>query len=108
MSPQSPILKGITNMSMDKNTVKRVAHLSRIAVSDAQIEEIMPRLNKIMGFIEQLSEVDTENVEPLANVANIKLKMREDVVNDGGYPAEILKNAPEETQGFFGVPNVVE
>ncbi len=95
-------------MSMDKDTVKRVAHLARIAVSDEEIESLMPRLNNIMGFIEQLSEVDTKGVEPLANVANIELKLREDVVNDGGYVEAILKNAPEETQNFFGVPKVVE
>ena len=95
-------------MSMNKETVKRVARLSRIAVDDQQAEALLPRLQKIMGFVEQLQEVNTDDVEPLANVMDLPKSWRTDVVTDGGYPDEILANAPETTQNFFSVPKVVE
>jgi len=93
---------------MDKETVAKVARLSALEMSDAQMEKFVPQLNKIMGFIEQLSQVDTENVEPLANVVNIELALRADEVTDGNCAEKVLANAPEETQGFFVVPKVVE
>ena len=93
---------------MDKQTAEKVARLARIKMSDAELETIAPQLTHIIGWIEQLGEVDTANVEPLANVVNIDLKLREDKVTDGDCADKVLANAPEETQGFFVVPKVVE
>ena len=93
---------------MDKETVKKVARLARIEVTDAEAEDVVPKLNNIMAWVEQLSEVDTDNVEPLASVVDITLPMREDVCNDGNIRDKVLANAPEEMQGFFVVPKVVE
>jgi len=93
---------------MDTKDVLKVARLARIETSEAQAEALLPQLNNIIGWIEQLSEVDTDNVEPLANVANIELPLRKDVVNDGDCVDKVLANAPDEAQGFFSVPKVVE
>jgi aspartyl-tRNA(Asn)/glutamyl-tRNA(Gln) amidotransferase subunit C len=93
---------------MDKDTVKKVARLSRIAVTEEQTETLVPELSSILGWMEQLSEINTEGVEPLANVANIDLRLREDVVNDGNIQADVLANAPETMEGFYVVPKVVE
>ncbi len=95
-------------MSIDKKTVKRIANLSALDMSDGECEKITPQLNTIMEWIEQLSEVNTDNVEPLANVVDIELKLREDKVSDGNCTKKVLANAPEETQNFFVVPKVVE
>jgi len=95
-------------MSLEKKDVAKVARLARIEMSDEKLEALMPQLSNIIGFVEQLSEVDTDNVEPLASVVDINLRLREDVVTDGGYPKEILVNAPEELEGYFVVPKVVE
>ena len=95
-------------MSIDKQTVLKVANLNRLAVHDDRAEKLAPELEKIMGFVEQLSEVDTDGVEPLANVVDIDLRLRKDEVTDGNYRDKILANAPESTQGFFTVPKVVE
>tara|TARA_R110001592_G_scaffold16881_10_gene71659 strand:+ start:21039 stop:21326 length:288 start_codon:yes stop_codon:yes gene_type:complete len=95
-------------MSLDKETVRKVASLARIRMNDEELERMAPQLSKIIGFIEQLGEVDTDNVEPLANVVDITLPLREDAVTDGDCVEKVLKNAPEETQGYFVVPKVVE
>jgi aspartyl-tRNA(Asn)/glutamyl-tRNA(Gln) amidotransferase subunit C len=95
-------------MSIDKATVRKVAGLSRIAIDDAGIEKMTPQLNGILKWVEQLAAIDTNGIEPLANVVDITLKLRKDEVTDGGVPEKVLKNAPEETQGFFVVPKVVE
>ena len=95
-------------MSLDKKTVAKVASLARLKVSEEEIEKYGPQLSNIINFVEQLSEVDTENVEPLANVVDITLPLREDKITDGGYQKEILANAPETLEGFFVVPKVVE
>ena len=95
-------------MSLTNKDVAKVANLARIKMDDAKMEELVPKLSNIIGFIEQLSEVDTENVEPLASVVDINLRLREDEVTDGGYQKEILANAPETTEGYFVVPKVVE
>ncbi len=95
-------------MSLDKEAVKKVASLARIRMDDEQLEAMVPQLSKIIGFVEQLAEVDTDNVEPLANVVDITLQLRDDVVNDGDCVDKVLKNAPESTQGYFVVPKVVE
>lgn len=95
-------------MSLTRDDVKKVAGLSRLRMDDNQLDELAPKLNNILGFIEQLSEVDTDNVEPLSNVARSELPLRADVVNDGECRDKVLANAPESEEGFFGVPKVVE
>ncbi len=95
-------------MSLDTKSMKKVASLARIRMSDEELELISPRLSKIIGFVEQLSEVNTDNVEPLANVVDIAPELRADIANDGGYEDRILANAPEATQGYFVVPNAIE
>lgn len=95
-------------MSLDKETVRKVSSLARIRMDEEQLEAMAPQLSKIIGFVEQLAEVDTDNVEPLANVVDITLQLRDDVVNDGECVDKVLKNSPESTQGYFVVPKVVE
>ena len=95
-------------MSVDKDTVKRVAHLARIAVSDAEAEALRAELNAILGFVEQLNEVDVTGLEPMTAVVPMKAKMREDVVNDGDKADMVVANAPATTDRFFQVPKVVE
>ena len=93
---------------MDKDTVCKVARLARIKTSEDDLERLAPQLSGIIQWIEQLSEVDTDNVEPLANVVDITLALREDAVSDGDCQDKVLGNAPEETQGFYVVPKVVD
>jgi aspartyl-tRNA(Asn)/glutamyl-tRNA(Gln) amidotransferase subunit C len=95
-------------MSLDKNTVRNVASLARIKMTDEELDKYEPQLNNILSWIEQLSEVDTDNVEPLANVVDIELSLRKDEITDGGYQDDVLANAPESLEGFFVVPKVVE
>ena len=95
-------------MSLDKNTVEKVAKLAHIRMNDEELDRMAPKLSGILKFVEQLGEVDTENVEPLANVVDITLSLREDTITDGSYPEKILANAPEETQSYFVVPKIVE
>lgn len=95
-------------MSMDAKTVSRVASLAHIKLRDGETEKYTAELDGIMKWIEMLSSVDTDGVEPLANVANIDLRARQDEITDGGYQEEILKNAPEDLQGYFVVPKVIE
>ena len=95
-------------MSLDQKDVAKVANLARIKMDETELEKYGPQLSNIIQFVEQLSEVNTDNVEPLASVVDITLRLRDDEVTDGGYPKEILANAPEELEGFFVVPKVVE
>lgn len=95
-------------MSVDIATVKRVAHLARIAVDDAEAERMTGELNNILTFVEQLNEVDVSGVEPMTSVTPMALKKRQDVVTDGGKAADIVANAPESAENFFLVPKVVE
>lgn len=95
-------------MSVDAATVRKIAHLARIAVADNEIEHLRSEINNMLAFVEQLNEVKVDGVEPTASVEDMKLKMRDDVVNDGGYPARVLANAPAADDGFFQVPKVVE
>ncbi len=95
-------------MSVDKETVKRVARLARIAVSDAEAEKLRGDLNTILGFVEQLNEVDVTGVEPMTAVVSMRMKMREDVVTDGEVAEKVLANAPGGADQFFVVPKVVE
>ncbi len=96
------------NMSVSPEQVRHIAKLARIATSDEEIERLVPELNNILGWIEQLDEVDTEGVEPLTAVIDQKLRLREDKVTDGDCRDEILANAPDAEHGFFAVPKVIE
>lgn len=95
-------------MSVTAEQVRHIANLARIAMSDEELDRLVPELNNILGWVEQLGEVDTEGVEPLATVIEQKLRLREDVVTDGDCREEILANAPEAEHGFFAVPKVIE
>ena len=95
-------------MSLDKATVSRIAHLARIRVDDDQLETMVGELNNILSWIEQLDEVDTTGVDPLASVTGHALPLRPDAVSDGAYPDQVLANAPDRALDFFSVPKVVE
>lgn len=95
-------------MSVDLATVRKIAGLARIATSDAEAEALLPELNNILGWIEQLGEVDTSSVEPMTAVIPNTLRLRDDVVTEGGQRDAILANAPQGDHGFFTVPKVVE
>jgi aspartyl-tRNA(Asn)/glutamyl-tRNA(Gln) amidotransferase subunit C len=95
-------------MSVDAATVRRIAHLARIAVADEEIEHLQGELNAILAFVEQLSEVNVANVQPMTSVTPMALKKRPDVVTDGDIADQIVKNAPATEDGFFLVPKVVE
>jgi aspartyl-tRNA(Asn)/glutamyl-tRNA(Gln) amidotransferase subunit C len=95
-------------MSLDPATVRRIATLARIRVEDADIPRLQQELNGILGWIEQLNAVNVDGVEPLTGCAHMALKMREDVITDGGYPDAVLGNAPERIGSFYAVPKVVE
>ncbi|WP_454684795.1 Asp-tRNA(Asn)/Glu-tRNA(Gln) amidotransferase subunit GatC [Ancylobacter moscoviensis] len=95
-------------MSVDQATVRRVAHLSRIAVTEDEVAHLQGELNAILAFVEQLDEVDTTGVEPMTSVIPMQLPLRTDVVNDGGDARRVLANAPVAEDGFFAVPKVVE
>ena len=95
-------------MALDPATVRRIALLARIRMEEPEIEQLAGELNAIFGWIEQLNEVDVAGVEAFAGAAHMALKMREDVVTDGGYPERILANAPDRSGDFFAVPKVVE
>ena len=95
-------------MSVDIETVKRVARLARIAVTDADAERMTGELNTILGFVEQLNEVDVSGVEPMTSVTPMAMKKRQDDVTDGGKADDIVANAPATAENFFLVPKVVE
>jgi aspartyl-tRNA(Asn)/glutamyl-tRNA(Gln) amidotransferase subunit C len=95
-------------MSVDAATVRRIAHLARIAVPDAEIEHLRGELNAILAFVEQLSEVDVSKVEPMTSVTPMQMKKRPDLVTDGGIADDIVRNAPATQDHFFLVPKVVE
>ncbi len=95
-------------MSVDLATVKRVARLARIAVSEDEAQRMMGELNGILGFVEQLSEVDVAGIEPMTSVTPMAMKKREDVVTDGNKADDVVANAPVTDRNFFLVPKVVE
>jgi aspartyl-tRNA(Asn)/glutamyl-tRNA(Gln) amidotransferase subunit C len=95
-------------MSVDAATVKKIASLARIAITDEEVAKIAPELDNIMGWIEQLGEVDTSSVEPMTAVIANHLRLRDDVVTDGGKRDAVLANAPQAEHGFFTVPKVIE
>ncbi|QPQ55539.1 Asp-tRNA(Asn)/Glu-tRNA(Gln) amidotransferase subunit GatC [Allosphingosinicella flava] len=95
-------------MSVDTATVRHIAKLARIAVTDQEVEALVPELNNILGWIEQLSEVDCTGVEPMTAVIPNQLRMRPDEITDGNVRDAVLKNAPVAEHGFFAVPKVIE
>jgi aspartyl-tRNA(Asn)/glutamyl-tRNA(Gln) amidotransferase subunit C len=95
-------------MSVDTTMVRRIAHLSRVAVDDDEVAHLQSELNAILAFVEQLSAVDVEGVEPMTSVTPMQLKKREDEVTDGFIADEIVANAPRREDHFFVVPKVVE
>jgi len=95
-------------MSVDSATVRRIAHLSRIAVEDAEVERLGHELNAILAFVEELSGVDVTGVEPITSVLPMQMKKRADVVTDGGKVDDILANAPAREDHYFVVPKVIE
>lgn len=95
-------------MSVDHATVRHIARLARIAVSDAEADALVPELNNILGWIEQLQEVDVDGVEPMTAVIPNHLRLRDDAVNDGDRQGDVLANAPAAEHGFYAVPKVIE
>jgi aspartyl-tRNA(Asn)/glutamyl-tRNA(Gln) amidotransferase subunit C len=95
-------------MAVDEKTVRRVAHLARLALEDTQVTAMQNEINGILGWIEQLQGVDVTGVEPMTSVAPMALRWREDVVSDGACQADVLANAPQAEFGFFAVPKVIE
>jgi aspartyl-tRNA(Asn)/glutamyl-tRNA(Gln) amidotransferase subunit C len=95
-------------MEVDEATVRRIARLARIKITDAEAKALEKELSGIFDWIKQLDEVDTRDVEPMSRVVAMTLKKREDVVTDGGIPDQIVANAPEASDNFFAVPKVVE
>ena len=95
-------------MSVDTDTVRRVAHLARIAVADDEVEHLRGELNAMLAFVEQLSEVDVAGVEPMTSVMPMAMKMRRDEITDGGIADAVMANAPAREDHFFLVPKVVE
>jgi aspartyl-tRNA(Asn)/glutamyl-tRNA(Gln) amidotransferase subunit C len=95
-------------VSLDQKTVARIARLARIAVPEDELKPLAGELSRILEWIEQLNEVDTEGVPPMTSVVAMRLAWREDRVTDGGRPEAILANAPERQDGYFVVPKVVE
>ena len=95
-------------MAVDADTVRRVAHLARIAVAEDEVAGLQGELNAILAFVEQLTEVDVEGIEPMTSVTPMAMKKRADVVNDGEIADDIVRNAPETQDHFFLVPKVVE
>ncbi len=95
-------------MPVDSATVRRIAHLARIAVADGEVEHLQGELNAMLAFVEQLSEVNVEGIEPMTSVTPMAMKKRQDVVTDGDNTEAVLKNAPESADNFYLVPKVVE
>jgi aspartyl-tRNA(Asn)/glutamyl-tRNA(Gln) amidotransferase subunit C len=95
-------------MSVDAPTVRRIAHLARIAVADDEVEHLRGEINSILAFVEQLSEVDVEGVEPMTSVTPMIMKKRPDVVTEGGDADAVLQNSPARQGNYFAVPKVIE
>lgn len=95
-------------VSVDSDTVRRIAHLARIRLDEDRIEPMREELNTILAFVEQLDEVNTDGVEPMTSVVGTKMRLRPDVVTDGNIPDDVVANAPASEDGFFMVPKVVE
>jgi aspartyl-tRNA(Asn)/glutamyl-tRNA(Gln) amidotransferase subunit C len=98
----------MTKTQIDEATVKRIAHLARIRISTQEAQSLKRELNGILAWVEELNAIPTDDVEPMAHAGAAQLRMRTDVVTDGGRPADIVKNAPKSEDGFFLVPKVIE
>jgi aspartyl-tRNA(Asn)/glutamyl-tRNA(Gln) amidotransferase subunit C len=107
-NPPYKVRVEVVPLSVDAKTVRRIAHLARIAVAEEEIEHLQGELNAILAFVEQLGEVDVANVEPMTSVSPIELKKRVDRVTDGDIAEDIVRNAPATEDHFFVVPKVVE
>jgi len=97
-----------TLMSVDQDTVRRIARLARIAVRDDELPALAGELNSILDWVEQLGEVDTNDVEPMTSAVAVTMKMREDVITSGNHQKDVTANAPQSEDGFYVVPRVVE
>ena len=95
-------------MKIDKNTILKIAKLSRIKISESEIEELSSQLSSIVDWVEQLNEVNTDTVQPLSNVSMAKLPLRKDIENSKDNSEEVLSNAPDKLEKYFAVPKVVE
>jgi aspartyl-tRNA(Asn)/glutamyl-tRNA(Gln) amidotransferase subunit C len=95
-------------MSVDAATVRRIAHLARIAVAEDEVEHLRGEINAILAFVEQLDEVDVTSIEPMTSVTPMAMKKRADIVTDGEIAEDIVRNAPQTEDNFFLVPKVVE
>ena len=95
-------------MSVDAATVRRIAHLARIAVAEEDVAHLQGELNTILAWVEQLQEIDVASVEPMTSVTPMMMKKREDIVTDGGIAEDIVRNAPEMNENYFLVPKVIE
>ncbi len=95
-------------MPMDKETVYKIGRLAKLKIAEDEADMFAEQLGGILNWVEQLGEVDTDDIEPLANVVDIAPKMRADIVSDGGIQEDVLANAPEDQQGYYVVPKVVE
>ena len=95
-------------MTVDAATVRRIAHLARVAVADDEVEHLRGELNAMLAFVEQLNEVDCAGVEPMTAVTSMPMKQRRDEVTDGGIADDVLRNAPAREGDYFAVPKVVE
>ncbi len=95
-------------MSVDQTTVRRIARLARIAVTETEVNELQGELNAILGFVDQLNEVNVDGIEPMTSVTPMVMKKRQDGVTDGNDAERVLKNAPQREDGYFVVPKVVE
>ena len=95
-------------MSIDADTVRRIARLARIAVAEEEVPQLQEELSAFLSFVEQLAEVDVSGIEPMTSVTPMQMKKREDKVTDGGIRNDVLRNAPATEDGFFLVPKVVE
>ena len=95
-------------MPLDRSTVRNIAFLARIKVPEEDLERLAGELSNIIGWVEQLAEVDTDGVEPMTSVVEMSLPQRPDEVTDGAYPERVLANAPEPVSGYYAVPKVIE
>ncbi len=95
-------------MSFDKETVKKISTLSRIEIKEEEISKTAEEFSKILDWMSQLNEVNTDNIEAITSASNLGLRQREDIVNDGNYQQDILENAPDKQDIYFAVPKVVE
>lgn len=103
-----PLKRPNVSNEIDAATVRRIAHLARVAVADDEVEHLRGEINAILSFVEQLSEVNVEGVEPMTSVTPMAMKTRKDVVTDGGDPEAVMANAPKSEDDFYLVPKVIE